>query len=271
MTDPRRPPFGAPRPERDAGCRRSPEEIEPRRAARADDAWRAAASVGRAAGEGDELIAGQARDAIPRGRGADRRQRRPAPVPLPTVGPGARKVMGLLARAERTTLEFAARHGFASDYDVPFNYGRSGPPLTKPLSQMTLDEIDAHQTQMRPGGSTAVGRYQFKQSTLGELVERHGLAGDRLFDGALQDALTRSKMCDRKYDAYGCGAATADQVMDAFAAEWASLPMPDGLSRYSFQGRRQPVRVTRGELKAVLDEACALDFGAPPGVRPARS
>jgi hypothetical protein len=129
---------------------------------------------------------------------------------------------------------------------------------------MTLDEIADLQARMRPCGSTALGRYQIKQSTLGELAARHGLDGRRLLDGPMQDALARSLLRKRKYDAYGAGQASAEQVMDALACEWASLPMADGLSRYGFQGRRQPVRVTRAELKAVLDEACRLDFGRGP-------
>ena len=186
-----------------------------------------------------------------------------APRPLPAVGPGARLVLDLIARAERTTAAYARRFGFATDYDVPFNYWRSGPPLTTPLSQMTLDEIAALQDRMRPGGSTALGRYQIKQSTLSELAARHGLNGARRLDGPLQDTLARSLLRKRKYDAYGVGQASAEEAMDALACEWASLPMADGLSRYGFQGRRQPVRVTRAELKAVLDEACRLDFGHP--------
>jgi hypothetical protein len=185
-------------------------------------------------------------------------------VALPDVGPGARRVLRLVARAEGTAAEVAGRRGFASGYDVPFDYGRSGPPTPRPLSRMTLDEVDAHQTAMRPCGSTAVGRYQFLQGTLQELRRRHGLDGGRRFDGPLQDALARAKLRERGYDAYAAGDATADAVMDGLAAEWASLPMADGLSRYSFRGRRQPVRVTRAELKATLDAACRLDFGPPP-------
>jgi hypothetical protein len=183
---------------------------------------------------------------------------------LPAVGTGARKVLDFIAGAERTGLAFAGRHGFVSAYDVPFNYGRSGPPLTKRLSAMTLDEVAALQAQMAAGGSTALGRYQIKRSTLEGLAVRHGLGGDRVFDGALQDGLARAMMKARTYDAYGAGQVPADGVMDAFACEWASLPMADGLSRYRFQGRRQPVRATRAELKAVLEEACRLDFGRTP-------
>lgn len=191
----------------------------------------------------------------------------PPPKPLPTVGPGARKVLDFLARAERTTPEFARRYGFTSDYDVSFNYGRSGPKTAKPLSAMTLAEIRAHQAQMR--GSSAVGRYQFMRDTLGDLTTKHGLQDEQVLDGLLQDQLGRSLMQKRKYDAYCAGRVGADTVMDDFAAEWASLPMANGYSRHKFEGKLQPVRVTRAELKAVLDEACRLDFGPPtkPGGR----
>jgi hypothetical protein len=203
-------------------------------------------------------------DAIVGGAGRDQlaRPKAPPPKPLPTVGAGARKVQDFLAKAERTTPEFAKHFGFTSDYDVPFNYGRSGAPLKKPLSAMTLAEIRDYQRSMR--GSSAVGRYQFMPHTLSDLTAKHGLEDNAVLDGPMQDQLARSLMQKRKYDAYCAGQVDADTVMDAFAAEWASLPMANGFSRYTYQGKPQPVRVTRGELKAVLDEACRLDFGSPP-------
>ena len=92
-----------------------------------------------------------------------------------SVKPAAahRALLHQIARGEGVDDDRARSHGFASGYDVPFNYGRFA-QQTKPLTQMTLGEIDALQVRMashpeNPGRSTPVGRYQFTRATLREL------------------------------------------------------------------------------------------------------
>jgi hypothetical protein len=179
---------------------------------------------------------------------------------LPAVGPGARRLLDLIARAEGTSGPVRARHGYASDYDVTFGYGTAEPPgPRKPLSQMSIDEARALQRTMR--GSSAIGRYQFMPATLRGLCARHGLAGDERMDGPLQDALARSLLREKGYDAYGCGAVAAEAVLDGLAQLWASLPDAVGRSRWTFRGRPQPVGTTRAALRAALEAARRLDFG----------
>jgi len=183
-----------------------------------------------------------------------------APAPLPAVGSGARLLLDLIARAEGTSDGAARRFGYTSGYDVTFAYGRGEPEGRRArLSEMTLDEVNALQRRMR--GSSAVGRYQLLRGTLDGLRARHGLAGDAPFDGALQDRLGRALMARRGYDRCGAGRLGADAFLDGLAREWASLPMADGRSAYAYDGRPQPVRTTRAELRALLDEACRVDFG----------
>jgi len=183
-----------------------------------------------------------------------------APARLPDVGPGARLLLDAIARAEGTSDGAARRFGYAGGYDVTFAYGRAEPAgRTRRLSEMTLDEVRRMQGAMR--GSSAVGRYQILRRTLDGLRARHGLAGDVRFDGALQDRLGRALMARRGYDRCGAGLLAADGFLDGLAREWASLPMADGRSAYAYDGRPQPVRTTRAELRALLDEARRVDFG----------
>jgi hypothetical protein len=179
-------------------------------------------------------------------------------MPLPAVGPGVRSLLDLVARAEGTTGAVRRRHGYDSDYDVTFNYGRSEPAgRTQRLSEMTLDEVNALQRRMR--GSSAVGRYQITRRTLDGLRKRYGLQGDEAFDAGLQDRLGRALLTRRGYDAFCAGELSADEAMDGLAREWASLPMADGGSAYRYKGRLQPVRTTRDEVRAALEAACSRD------------
>lgn len=170
-------------------------------------------------------------------------------------------MLAFIARAEGTSGAAPAQYGYASDYDVTFNYGRSEPPgRTKPLSQMTLDEVGALQGRMR-GGSRVVGRYQIGPETMAYLRTKHGLTGKELYDADRQDRFGRSLMQRRGYDAYCAGRLSADEVMDGFAQEWASLPGKSGGSFYDYKDKPQPVRTTRAELKAAIDAARRADLG----------
>jgi muramidase (phage lysozyme) len=183
-------------------------------------------------------------------------------TPLPAAGPGAVLLLAHIARAEGTTGAARRRRGYDSDYDVTFNYGRSEPAgRTQPLSEMTLDEVNALQRRMR--GSSAVGRYQIVRRTLDGLRARYGLDGCELFDGELQDRLARALLAARGYDRFCAGEISADEAMDGLAREWASLPDPDGGSHYRFGGKPQPVRTTRAALRAALEAARAGDRPAP--------
>jgi len=92
-------------------------------------------------------------------------------------------------------------------YNETLAYGRfTGGPRN--LVAMTLDEIDALQTQMlrHPGNhfnSSAVGRYQIVQKTLRNLRKKLGLSGDMLFTPDLQDQLAIALMKGRGNDVAG--------------------------------------------------------------------
>jgi muramidase (phage lysozyme) len=162
----------------------------------------------------------------------------------------ARLVLDRIALAEGTDETRARAHGYACGYDVPVGYGRFDPPgVATPLSQMTLDEVDARQGAMR--GGSHVGRYQFGRATLWRLRSRFGLSGALVFGPDLQDRLARQLMRWRGFDD---PAATPQQVQEQFAAEWASIPRLNGASRYG-----QPVGMSGEAFHAMLAAARAMD------------
>lgn len=174
------------------------------------------------------------------------------------VTPGARLLLDFVARAEGTSGTVRARHGYESDYDVTFAYGRAEPAGRPPrLSALTLDAVDALQGAMR--GSAAVGRYQIGRTTLREPRARFGLGGEAVFDAELQDRLGCALLRRRGYGRYCAGDGPAEAVMAALAHEWASLPLADGGSAYAFEGRPQPVGASLTAFREALEAARRAD------------
>lgn len=182
------------------------------------------------------------------------------PRPLPAVGPGAKHLLDQIAVAEGTDEAKARRRGYGSGYEVIYGYRRSA----KPLTAMTLDEVDALQAQL--GAHTPVGRYQLLRATLQELRRRHGLSGSELFSPKLQDQLARARMRLRRYDD---PSASPAEIQRAFAREWASVPDVTGCSRYTITREtragaaeeRQPTGLTSAGFRDALAVARRLDGG----------
>jgi len=175
--------------------------------------------------------------------------RTPRSARLPTVGRGAQVLLSRLSDAEGTDDAKARAHGYASGYDALY-YGYRPPAGQKPLTAMTLDEVDALQGAM--GKHTPVGRYQFVRPTLGGLRSKLGLAGEELFTPELQDAMGRQLITWRGYDN---PALTADEVQARFAKEWASVPTLNGHS----VDPNQPVGMSGQAFQQYLAAARAAD------------
>lgn len=97
----------------------------------------------------------------------------------------------------------------------------------RPVTQMTIQEVLQFQEEMRASGaaSTAMGRYQFIQDTLAELVIANRVDPLDLFDRRMQDYLARMKMKD-------CGfyseKDSVEEVGNCLARVWAALPVLTG-------------------------------------------
>lgn len=120
----------------------------------------------------------------------------------------------------------------------------------RPLTEMTLDEVERMQGRMRASGapSTAVGRYQIKKSTLRELRGRLRLRGDELMDKDMQDRLGRELLRKRGIDRYLSGRVSAARFQDNLANEWASIPVSStGRSRYG-----QRVGTTPAQIRSAI-------------------
>ena len=146
------------------------------------------------------------------------------------VSPPIKALLNQIVNGEGVGDEDARRHGFASSYDVPFNYGRCARQI-KPLTQMTLKEIDELQTRMlmHPDNrlrASPVGRYQIVRSTLREMRQNLHLDDNMVFDEILQDTLGMSRLRRAGLQDYMDGKLSASGFQTRIAREWASVAEP---------------------------------------------
>ena len=183
----------------------------------------------------------------------------PTPTKLPTaIAPQEKELLNVIARGEGTSDEQARKKGYSSGYDVTLGYGAYGGKTAKPLTEMTLAEIEQHQTKMLADpknklNSSALGKYQFTRSTLfgsgkdiGELA-RLGISKDEKFTPELQDRLALALIWEQT-EQFKKGSISQSQYQNVLAGRWASIARADtGLSQY-----RQRVGTTSSDLAEIL-------------------
>ncbi len=126
----------------------------------------------------------------------------------------------------------------------------------RPLTKMTVKEVQKLQKEMDDKGipSTAIGRYQIKDDTLKETVNKLGIDENALFDKKLQDKLARSLMERRGFEKYKAGKISTEALIKELAKEWAALP-PDASNKSRYEGVLNNRALTRFEiLKALLEK-----------------
>lgn len=131
-----------------------------------------------------------------------------------TIGGGVGALLDTIAAAE------VGRGG----YDTPSSFTQIQPP--KPLSQMTVAEVQAWQNQNRQAGarSTAAGRYQIISPTLNDLVRRGVLSPGERFDAGAQDRAALALAERRGLSDFQQGRLTREQFGQNLSMEWAGLP-----------------------------------------------
>lgn len=144
-------------------------------------------------------------------------------IPLPAV-----KILDMIGNKE-------APRG----YDTV--YGNNQRQLTKPITEMTLDELILNQAGFTKNfGSSASGRYQFMRATLQDLKKELKMSGREKFTPDLQDRLGYHLLKRRGYVKWVNGDINHDSFMIGIAKEWASFPVP-----YNMKGAHRNVK--RGE------------------------
>jgi hypothetical protein len=106
-------------------------------------------------------------------------------------------------------------------------YSHAEAKLTKPITEMTVDEVQHWQPGFTKNfGSSATGAYQFMYATLKELIGKVGLTGEEIFNAELQDRLGYELLQRRGYKPWVEARNSTDTFMVGLAREWASFPVP---------------------------------------------
>ena len=177
---------------------------------------------------------------------------------------------------------------FIGDIEAPRGYdtiyGNNQSKLKKPITKMTLGEIQRDQPAWsKQFGSSATGRYQFMHKTLEGLIDELSLSLKQKLDANLQDRLAYHLLRRRGYDAFVFGRIDAVEFGKRLAQEWASLPVLKntkgahrnivrGQSYYVGDGLNKSL-VKPERVEAALKGAKELHEAAPaaPRVTPSRA
>ena len=116
-----------------------------------------------------------------------------------------------------------------NQYDIQYG-GKRNPDLLN----MTIDEVLQYQQGMKT--SSAVGRYQFINKTLNDLVSQGYVTSDTKFTPETQDMLATKLLERRGLNKYLRGELTSNEFADNLSKEWAALPYNTNKSYYDKDG-----------------------------------
>lgn len=103
----------------------------------------------------------------------------------------------------------------------------------KPLTKMTVKEVlDLQKKLGENKKNTALGRYQIKNSTLKETINKLSVDQDTLFDKKLQDQLARKLLEKRGFEKFKAGKMSAEEFIKELSKEWAALPTDESNDSY---------------------------------------
>jgi hypothetical protein len=174
------------------------------------------------------------------------------------------QLQNLVSMAEGTSDEKAREKGFASGYDVPFNYGQFLTP-EKPLTQMTIGEVldfgrrqvnsskgryGTRQMKSKRQGTSALGKYQINSPTLKGLVKKLNISENEKFSPEMQDRLFGEILKEIKVDSYLEGKTSKEEFQNKLSGRFASIPK-SGKETGTYAG--QPVGLSDSQVSATLE------------------
>lgn len=186
-----------------------------------------------------------------------------------TVPAGAAILLDFIRKTEVGTEDRAG-------YDIIYSNKQGN--LPKPITKMTVAELQGHQARGWPAVSTASGGYQFMRATLAGLRTELGLRDGQIFDPDLQDRLGYHLLKRRGYEAFMAGKMSRTEFGKRLAMEWASFPVladtkgqkravKRGQSYYAGDGLNRAL-VSPAAVEAIIDHAQAAGNATPPVPEP---
>lgn len=126
-------------------------------------------------------------------------------------------------------------------YDTMYGYAErpGGAFAGTKVTDLTIKEVQDLQKKMvaNNGVSSAIGKYQFIQTTLREAVKALGLDPNEKFSPEVQDKLAIWLLKNRtSFDKWATGEGDAAAFQNELASQWASVPNTSGKSAYAGDG-----------------------------------
>lgn len=165
-------------------------------------------------------------------------------------------------------------------------YGHNQTKLIKPITRMTLDEVQkAQPTWTKRFGSSAAGAAQIMRDTMdspktmADLEGEMGLSGSELFDPDMQDRMAFHLLKRRGYEQFMSGRIGVVAFAKRLAQEWASFPVlaatkgahrqvKRGQSYYAGDGVNKAL-VPAEDIESLLDDVLAMKGEQRPTPAPA--
>jgi len=156
-------------------------------------------------------------------------------------------MLDLIGRAEGTDK--------GRGYNETLGYGAYTGGNTN-LVGMTLEQIDKLQIAMlahpkNKWNSSAAGRYQIVRPTLREIIRTKNIPTTRLYNERMQDEAACFLLGKRGIDEWLKDRLPLDNLLVAFAQEWASFPTPAGRGYYDGQNAAISVQEVIETLRLV--------------------
>jgi muramidase (phage lysozyme) len=166
-------------------------------------------------------------------------------------------ILNFIAKSEGTSedkLKALSQHQLRklgqprSGYDITLAYGKYHDTLDKPITEMTLGEIDRLQTAMLAHpqnrlNSSAVGRYQIIRTTLRDLKKKLKLSDEELYSPELQDRLGLA-LLGNTIQNWKAGTTRTDVLNKKLSKIWDSIPY-QGTAGWAGSRRHKPPHTTQ--------------------------
>jgi len=150
-----------------------------------------------------------------------------------------RALLKTIAKAEGTTLSYGTIFGGKVIPEL-----EKGELTVREVYDMMMEDVVRGRVAPYASGSRATGRYQFMPDTLSDIVAIGALKWDEKFTHEAQDRAILARLDNFRGVSEDrlVKEGLSDSVIHDLSWEFASFPAPDGFSRYTLFGRKQPAK-----------------------------
>ncbi len=168
------------------------------------------------------------------------------------AGDLAQSAGNFLQNNVRALLDYIAKPESNGDYNVAVGGKRYD------LENMTINEVQNLQADVKLTDGTPMGKYQIKDTTLSGLKKNMNLTGNELFDRDMQDQMGVELLKGRGLNKYLKGDIDTETFADNISKEWAGVPNSTGNSHYK-NIANNAAGVSRQEFVAAVEKIKAPD------------